>query len=105
MKESGIYTYQQFGGVYHHALHLAVLLQKVEDCRLALKDKFPSFYKSLIMADGFVGKHTKRKASAILMDQTLENAYYKPAKSNSGIVSIFQRKDAACRYNINNEKV
>ena len=105
MKENGIYTYQQFGGVYHHALHLALLLQKVEDC-LALKDKFPSFYKSLIMAAGFVGRHTKRKASAILMDQTFENAYNKPAKSNSGIVVSFgvkmlnvDRTSSMKRYN------
>ena len=44
------------------------------------------------MASGFVVRHTKRKASAVPMDQALEKAYNKPAKNNSGIVGISRRK-------------
>ena len=75
-----------------------------ENC-LALQDKFPAIYGSF-MAGGFFGRHNKRKASAVPMVQTLEKAYNKSAKSNSGIVGFSQRKDVVCRWNIiKHEKV
>ena len=46
-----------------------------EDC-IALKDKFPTICESF-MAGGFVLRHTKRKASGVLMDHALEKAYNK----------------------------
>ena len=52
------------------------------------------------MAGGIVVRHNKKKASAIPMDQALEKAYDKPAKSNSRIVGISRRKDALCQWNI-----
>ena len=45
------------------------------------------------MVGGFVVRHSKRKASAVPMDQALEKASNKPAKSNSEIVGISRRKD------------
>ena len=57
------------------------------------------------MAGGFVVRHTKSKASGVLMNQALEKPYNKSAKSNSGIVGISRRKDAVCRWNtIKHEK-
>ena len=61
-----------------------------EDC-LALEDKFPIIYKSF-MAGDFVVRHTQRKGSAVPMDQALEQAYNKPAKSCSGIVGISRQR-------------
>ena len=65
-----------------------------EDC-LALPDKFPSIYECFLKG-GFVVKHTSRSGSGVPMDQALEKAYNKPAKSQSGIIGISRRKEAVC---------
>ena len=69
-----------------------------EDC-LALPRRFPKMYSSFLMGD-FVVRHTSRKGSAVPMDQALEKAYNKPAKSSSGIIGFSRRKEAVCKWNL-----
>ena len=52
------------------------------------------------MEGGFVVRHTSRRASAVPMDQALEKAYNKPAKSHAGVVGISRRKEAVSRWNL-----
>ena len=42
-------------------------------------------------------RHSSRKDSAIRMDQALEKAYSKPAKSFAGIIGFARRKEAVCK--------
>ena len=69
-----------------------------EDC-LALPRRFSKMYNSFLMGD-FVVRHTSRKGSAVPMDQALEKAYNKPAKSSSGIIGFSRRKEAVCKWNL-----
>ena len=55
-----------------------------EDC-LNLPAKYPEIYETF-KNGGFVVKHTNRQGSGVPMDQALEKAYNKPAKSQSGII-------------------
>ena len=41
-----------------------------------------------------------REGSAVPMDQALEKAYNKPAKSSAGIIGFTRRKEAACKWNL-----
>ena len=45
-------------------------------------------------------RHTSRKGSAVPMDQALEKAYNKPAKSSAGIIGFTRRKEAVCKWNL-----
>ena len=48
----------------------------------------------------FTVKHTKRSASALPVDQTLEKAYNKPAKGSSGVIGITKRKEKVLKWNM-----
>ena len=61
-----------------------------EDC-LQLSQKYPDLYASFMEGD-FTVHHTTRKESAVPMDQALEKAYKKVAKSQSGIIGFSRRK-------------
>ena len=52
------------------------------------------------MKGDFVVRHTSRKGSAVPMDQALEKAYNKPAKSSAGIIGFTRRKEAVCKWNL-----
>ena len=52
------------------------------------------------MNRGFIVKHTNRQGSRVPMDQALEKAYNKPAKSQSGIMGFSRCKEAVCKWNI-----
>ena len=69
-----------------------------EDC-LALPQKYPVMHASFMDGD-FVVHHTPRRGSSVPMDQALEKAYNKPAKSQSGIIGVTRRKEAICKWNI-----
>ena len=69
-----------------------------EDC-LALLKRFPEMYQSFVNED-FVVRHSSRKGSAVPMDQALEKAYNKRAKSSSGIIGSTRRKEAVCKWNL-----
>ena len=69
-----------------------------DDC-LKLEEKFPLIYKSFKEGD-FVVKLTKRKASAIPIDQALESKYNKPAKSSSGVIGFTRRKEAVSKWGL-----
>ena len=69
-----------------------------EDC-LALPEHFPKMHESFVNGD-FVVRHTLRKGSAVPMDQALEKAYNKPAKSAAGIIGFTRRKAAVCKWNL-----
>ena len=45
-------------------------------------------------------KLTKRKGSAVPVDQALESKYNKQAKSSSGIIGITRRKEAVCKWGL-----
>ena len=69
-----------------------------EDC-LALPKRFPKMYQSFLNRD-FVVRQFSRKCSAVPMDQALEKAYNKPAKSSAGIIGFTRRKETVCRCNL-----
>ena len=69
-----------------------------EDC-LALPKHFPKMYQSFLNGD-FVVRHSSRKCSAVPLDQALEKAYHKPAKSSAGIIGFTRRKEAVCKRNL-----
>ena len=48
----------------------------------------------------FVVKLTKRKGSAVPVDQALESKYNKQAKSSSRIIGIARRKEAVCKWGL-----
>ena len=54
------------------------------------------------MEGDFVVHHTTRKGSAVPMDQALEKACNKVAKSQSGIIGFSQRKQAVAMKNMKN---
>ena len=58
-----------------------------------MRKRFPKIYESLLYGD-IVARHSSRKASAIPMDQALEEAYSKPAKSFAGIIGFARKKEA-----------
>ena len=45
-------------------------------------------------------RQSSRKGSAVLMNQALEKAYNKPAKSSAGIIGFTRRKEAVCKWNL-----
>ena len=45
-------------------------------------------------------RHSSRKGSAVLMNQALEKAYNKPAKSSAGIIGFTRRKEAVCKWKL-----
>ena len=45
-------------------------------------------------------KLTKRKGSAVPVDQALESKYNKQAKSSSEIIGITGRKEAVCKWGL-----
>ena len=67
-----------------------------EDC-LALPKHFPEMYQSFLNGD-FVVRHSSRKGSAVPMDQALEKAHNKPAKSSTGNIGFTRRKEAVCKW-------
>ena len=69
-----------------------------EDC-VSLPLRFPKMNSSFMKGD-FVVRHTTRRGSAVPMDQALEKAYNKPAKSSAGIIGFTRRKEAVCKWNI-----
>lgn len=69
-----------------------------QDC-LKLEQKYPLIHQNFLQGE-FVAKLTKRKASAIPMDQALETKYNKPSKSASGIIGYTRRKEAVCKWDL-----
>ena len=69
-----------------------------EDC-LQLPVKFSELYESF-MAGGFVVQRSKSKNSAIPMDQALEQAYNKVAKSAGGVIGVTRKKKAVAQWNL-----
>ena len=63
-----------------------------EDC-LALPKRFLKMYQSFLNSDSIV-RRSSRKCSAVPMDQALENAYNKPAKSSACIIGFTRRKQS-----------
>ena len=70
----------------------------LEDC-LKLETDFPAIYQSFEKG-GFVVQRSIRKNSSIPMDQALEVAYNKLAKSSGGIIGITRRKAAVAQWNL-----
>ena len=56
-------------------------------------------HSSFVKGD-FVVRHTQRRGSAVPVDQALEKAYNKPAKSSAGIIGFTRRKEAVCKWNL-----
>ena len=54
-------------------------------------------HENFLQGEFFV-KLTKRKGSAVPVDQALESKYNKQAKSSSGIIGITRRKEAVCKW-------
>ena len=52
------------------------------------------------MEGDFVVHHTTTKRGALPMDQALEKAFNKVAKSQSGIIGFSRRKQAVAKWNI-----
>lgn len=69
-----------------------------EDC-ISLPEKYPLIHEDFIEG-GFVAKLSKRKGSAVPIDQALESQYNKQAKSSSGIIGITRRKEAVCKWGL-----
>ena len=69
-----------------------------EDC-LSLPERYPLIHENILQGE-FVVKLTKRKGSAVPVDQALESKYNKQAKSSSGIIGITRRKDAVCKWDL-----
>ena len=55
-------------------------------------------YESFLNGD-FVVICSSRKGSVAPMDQPVEKANSKPAKSSSGIIDFIRRKEAVCKWN------
>lgn len=66
---------------------------------LTLRDKFPLIHADFLDG-GFVEKLSKRKSSAVPMDQALESQYDKQEKSSSGIIGITRRKEAVYKWDL-----
>ena len=56
-------------------------------------------YQSFLNED-FVVRHSSRKGSTVPMNQALEKAYNKPAKSSAVIAGFIRRKEAVCKRNL-----
>ena len=69
-----------------------------EDC-LSLPERYPSIHENFLQGE-FVVKLTKRKGSAVPVDQALESKYNKQAKSSSGIIRITRRKEVVCKWGL-----
>ena len=69
-----------------------------EDC-LSLPERYPSIHENFLQGE-FVVKLTKRKGSAVPVDQALESKYNKQSKSSSGIIGIIRRKEAVCKWGL-----
>ena len=82
---------------FDHIIYKRWLPIHYEDC-LALSKRFPKIYQSFLIGD-FVVRHSSRKGNAVPMDQVLEKAYNKPAKSSAGIIGFTQRKEVVCKWN------
>lgn len=66
---------------------------------LTIATKFPLIHDDFLEG-GFVAKLSKRKGSAVPMDQALESQYNKQAKSSSGIIGVTRRKEAVCKWDL-----
>ena len=69
-----------------------------EDC-LSLPQRYPLIHENFLQGE-IVVKLTKRKGSAVPVDQALESKYNKQAKSSSGIIGITRRKEAVCKWGL-----
>ena len=69
-----------------------------EDC-LSLPERYPLIHENFLQGE-FVVKLTKRKGSAVPVDQALESKYNKQAKSSSGIIGITRRKEAVRKWGL-----
>ena len=69
-----------------------------EDC-LSLPERYPSIHENFLQGE-FVVKLTKRKGSAVPVDQALESKYNKQARSSSEIIGITRRKEAVCKWGL-----
>ena len=69
-----------------------------EDC-LSMEEKFPMMYENF-KDGGFVVRMSKRRGSAVPMDQALEKAFNKPSKGQSGIIGMSRRKEAVCKWSL-----
>ena len=69
-----------------------------EDC-LSLPERYPSIHENFLQGE-FVVKLTKRKGSAVPVDQALESKYNKQARSSSEIIGITGRKEAVCKWGL-----
>ena len=67
---------------------------------LHLANKFPELHSSFHEDGGFVVYRSKTTNSAVPMDQGLEQAYNKTAKSAGGIIGFTQKKEAVALWNI-----
>ena len=83
---------------FNHISYKRWLPMYYEDC-LALLKHFPKMYESFLNGD-FVLKHSSRKGSAVPIDQALEKACSKPAKSFTGITGFTRRKEAVCKWSL-----
>ena len=77
---------------FDHIIYKRWLPIYYEDC-LALPKRFPKIYQSFLIGD-FVVRHSSRKGSAVPMDQVLEKAYNKPAKSSAGIIGFTEERSS-----------
>ena len=68
------------------------------DCIL-LEEKFPDLFEGFMKGD-FTVKLSKRKCSAIPVDQALEKEYNKNAKGKGGIIGFTREKEVVAKWNI-----
>ena len=66
---------------------------------LSLPERYSSIHENFFQGE-FVVKLTKRKGSAVPVDQALESKYSQQAKSSSGIIGITRRKEAVCKWGL-----
>ena len=68
------------------------------DCIL-LEETFPDLFEGFMEGD-FTVTQSKRKCSAILVDQAPEKEYKKNAKGKGGIIGFTREKEAVAKWNI-----
>ena len=66
-----------------------------KDCIL-LEEKFPDLFEGFMKGD-FTVKLSKRKCSAIPIDQALEKEYNKNAKRKGGIIGFTREKEVVAK--------
>ena len=72
---------------------------------ILLEETFPDLFDGFIMNGDFTFKQSKRKYSAIPVDQALEKEYNKNAKGKGGIIGFTREKEVAKWNIIKHEKM